>query len=122
MVAGKMLLRRAAVMNFSRSGVSDSALLDITMEDDDLLLEEEEKETEKNKKQKHEGTMEKDVWNVGRGKSVEQSIAASSVRILPELAVRGAADHRSSSTTTTTTAAPNATGAGFRVFRHQGGG
>jgi hypothetical protein len=121
MVAGKMLLRRAAVMNFTRGGVSDSALLDITMEDDDLLLEEEEKETEKNKKQKHEGTMEKDVWNVGRGKPVEQSIVASSVRILPELAVRGAADHQSSSTTTTT-AAPNATGAGFRVSRHQGGG
>jgi hypothetical protein len=122
MVAGKMLLRRAAVTNFSRGGVSDSSLLDMTMEDDDLLLEEEEKETEKNKKQKHEGTMEKDVWNVGRGKPAEQSIAASSVRILPELAVRGAADHRSSSTTTTTTAAPNATGAGFRVSRHQGGG
>jgi hypothetical protein len=121
MVAGKMLLRRAAVTNFSRGGVSDSSLLDITMEDDDLLLEEEEKETEKNKKQKHEGTMEKDVWNVGRGKPVEQSIVASSVRILPELAVRGAADHRSSSTTTTT-AAPNATGAGFRVSSHQGGG
>ncbi|CAM6008545.1 unnamed protein product [Sphagnum balticum] len=89
MVAGKMPLRRAAVTNFGRGGVSDSALLDITMEDDDLLLEEEEKETEKNKKQKHEGKMEKDVWDVGRGKPVEQSIVASSVRILPELAVRG---------------------------------